>query len=609
MLLSFSPASADDAWPSDPVRARAALDAQWELISHPTDTVGIRGVFRYAVETAAQNWHVERIETALALARSMQDLDPASKTFGNFRWRHDQAGVFDQNAVEFCLLQAGLLRLRYHERLNPAAARQLDELMVDGIAGMRRHRVPIDYTNIFLTKTWNLIVCGETLGREDVTNEGYRQLDDWMHFTAQNGITEYGAVVYYGVDMEALALLAKYAGRPAGRAQAEAALRYFWADIAANWWAPGDRLGGANSRTYDYLYGRGYLESQTWAAGWLRTRPNLESAGWLSEANRDSLNAIYTAGEWAPPAEPTTWIRHQLPRMVTQRWGSIPERHAWHYIGKSFSLASSGSSRSKDERTLVANLGDTPQVPQLTFFMDGRGDAYGTKKSPEKQGAMKALHLTPFVATVQRGAEILQVLSDEPLLPKYKRQPGELACFYSQFTLPAAAEVWFGDQRAQPGTPEQPVVVPAGVPVFVRLGDAVIAVRFLLTITTDGKPAPVHFIADHPGDPARRLTIIHSSEEPRSGRGTAAVWVRGAEGLDNAGFAAFRQAFTDGKATASLAGNILTLEVDGNRGPLRIEADLANGERRVLAGGEPDALLSVNGRDVGRELLGGFLPN
>jgi hypothetical protein len=31
---------------------------------------------------------------------------------------------------------------------------------------------------------------------------------------------------------------------------------------------------------------------------------------------------------------------------------------------------------------------------------------------------------------------------------------------------------------------------------------------------------------------------------------------------------------------------------------------VAKGERRVAAGGEPTALLSVNGRDVGREVLG-----
>jgi hypothetical protein len=41
---------------------------------------------------------------------------------------------------------------------------------------------------------------------------------------------------------------------------------------------------------------------------------------------------------------------------------------------------------------------------------------------------------------------------------------------------------------------------------------------------------------------------------------------------------------------------------------LTIEADLAKRERRVLVGGEPEALLSVNGRDLGQELLAGYRP-
>lgn len=49
------------------------------------------------------------------------------------------------------------------------------------------------------------------------------------------------------------ALVAQFAGRPEVRAQARTAMRYLWTDIAANWWTPGDRLGGANARSYDYL--------------------------------------------------------------------------------------------------------------------------------------------------------------------------------------------------------------------------------------------------------------------------------------------------------------------------------------------------------------------
>jgi hypothetical protein len=77
------------------------------------------------------------------------------------------------------------------------------------------------------------------------------------------------------------------------------------------------------------------------------------------------------------------------------------------------------------------------------------------------------------------------------------------------------------------------------------------------------------------------------------------VWLRAGEGLDERAFAAWRRAFATAPAQATLAGDILVAEAAGWAGALRIEADVAKGERRVLTGGEPAAFLSVNGREVG----------
>jgi hypothetical protein len=88
-------------------------------------------------------------------------------------------------------------------------------------------------------KAWGLIALGEALGRADVASDGYRRFDEWMAWTAKHGIGEYGAVVYYGIDLDSLALIARFAGRAEARAQAERAIRYVWTDLAANWWAPG----------------------------------------------------------------------------------------------------------------------------------------------------------------------------------------------------------------------------------------------------------------------------------------------------------------------------------------------------------------------------------
>lgn len=591
-------------WTGDPERAAVELEAQWAQVVRPESTMGIRGLLRFAVEAAGVDWHPERVAAALARARTMQDIDPASPTHGNFKWRSDHPRVLDHNGVEFAMQLLGLLRQRFGERLSPAARSHLVALLTDGIAGLRGHTVRIEYTNIFVMKAWGLIAAGEALGRADVAADGYGRFDEWLRHTARHGIGEYGGVTYYGIDLDSLALIAKFAGRPGVRTQAFAAIRYLWTDIAANWWAPGDRLGGANARSYDYLYGSGYLEAHTWTAGWLRARPALEGAGWLGGV-QPNQSVLRDTVMLPPPAEWTEPIRAQLPRTVVQRWGEQPEQRAVHWMGRRVSLASSGASRSTDERTLVANLGDSPAVPQLTLFMDGRGDPFGTKKIANAAGQAKSLHLTPFIATVQRGPELLQLLSSEPLAPGTRYKPGELACFLTHLTIPREAELWVGDILAAPGTLERPVVAPQGRAIFIRLGDAALAVKILLATATDGSPAPIHWIEDSPKSPARRLTVVHSTTAP-TGRGTLAVWMRAGEGMNAAKFAEWRAGIAATRVEILLAEGLVTLEAAGTTGPLRLEVDIFRSERRNLAGGEPEALLGVNGVDWGREISRGW---
>ena len=121
--------------------------------------------------------------------------------------------------------------------------------------------------------------------------------------------------------------------------------------------------------------------------------------------------------------------------------------------------------------------------------------------------------------------------------------------------------------------------------------------RWLVATTTTGEPAALEYIEDAAGGVARRLTLTHCATEPQ-GRATVALWLRAAEGPDAADFAAWRKAFSTAPAQAKISGNVVVAEVAGAAGALRIEADVLRSERRVLAGGEPAALLSVNGREV-----------
>lgn len=593
-LLAAAPAR--PVWDGDQARAPAELERQWRVVANPDQPTGIRGILRFAVEAAGIGWEPDRVTAALARARACQDLTPGSLTRGNFKWRSDHPRVLDLNGGEFALQLLGYLHAAHADQLSDPAKKLVRAMLLDGVEGLRRHEVRIDYTNIFIMKCWGLIAAGEALGRKDIADDGYHRFEQWLRHTAQHGIGEYGAVTYYGIDLDSLGLIARFAQRPAARAQAMTAIRYLWTDIAANWWAPGDRLAGANARSYDYLFGRGYLEAHTWTAGWLRTRPELEGAGWIN-GPQPNLTIFRAAVTLPPDPNWTEPIRQQVPRTIVQRWGESPPQRAVAWIGHAVSLASSGASRGTDERTLVANLGASPAVAQINLFMDGRGDPFGTIKTANAAGQAKALHPMPFIATVQREADVLQLLALQPGDPGSRTKAGELACLLSHLTLPAAAEIWAGD-RLLP----QDATVPTHQPLFIRLGQGVLAIRVLEARSTDGTPAPLALVTDSTDSPARRLTVTHAAQAPR-GRGTLAVWIQAADAGEATAFAAFRREFATRPFSVRREGATLHLTVAGRKGELRLSANPEQQTRDVLAGGEPEALLSVNGRDHGQEIL------
>jgi hypothetical protein len=83
--------------------------------------------------------------------------------------------------------------------------------------------------------------------------------------------------------------------------------------------------------------------------------------------------------------------------------------------------------------------------------------------------------------------------------------------------------------------------------------------------------------------------------------------MRVAENLDEAKYAGFRAQFAAAEATARLYGTVIDITAAGIRSPLRIRADLKTQNRLVVEGGEPrPALLSVNGKEAGLEILGEY---
>jgi hypothetical protein len=262
----------------------------------------------------------------------MQGLEPKSPAYGNFHRTSLQKNPLDLNVIEFVSEILGLIHNQSRDRLSEKARAQLTELMTTAVDRLKIHTVRVSHANIWLKKTWRLIALGEALECSDIADPGYAQLDTWLRFTAQNGITEFNAVTCYGINLDSLGLIANYARRAEGRGKAMAAIRYFWTETAANWRTAGNRLGGANSRSYDYLFARGYFDVYVRAAGWILAKPKFENTGWIGP-NHDNPVAFHRAAHVSVLREWIDSIRSQIPRTVVQRWGAEPENTATNWVG------------------------------------------------------------------------------------------------------------------------------------------------------------------------------------------------------------------------------------------------------------------------------------
>ena len=527
-------------------------------------------------------------EGALELACQKREPEATGKLYGNYAWYWKDAHPDDRNAVEFNMQTGSLAWMLYRDQLSQKARGQLEAEMRYSIVGIRAHKVLVSYTNIFLMKAANCIFIGENLTDEALAKEGYAMFDQWLDYTRQNGIHEYSSPTYYGVDLGSLGLLAKYPKNAEVRAKAEKVLRFFWTEIAANWFQSFEGIAGTHSRDYDFLRGHGLLDRY------------LEKAGWLTPAKPSAPDAFIELSAWTLPAEVRAAVS-AMPHTVFQRWGESPWECSTHFVGRHFTLGSAGAGYHQQDKTLTVNLALDPQAPVVNFAMDERGDPYGQAKVLTGGGHMKLTHLVPFMTSVQNGSSALLLACQNP-----QKKPSPFAnSIVSNIVFPSAAEPWLADGPVKCTEGETRHKLPAGTTLFLRSGDVAVAMRYVLALDVKGRPAPIALVRDGGKVPAMRFSAFHS-ETASNERAVVAVWIRVAEGLDEAGFAKFRKICTDAKTPVKVDGDWVEVSATGEHGTLCLAADLKAEKRWVREGSgvkNERSILSVNDQDLGAVLL------
>jgi hypothetical protein len=597
LAVSMPPRSARAAEASESAAVVAELEQHAAVVRKAAEggDASIRGTLRFALEAAGNDWNPSAVEAALRLARGMQDTDPTSSKFGNYRWRNNDAAVSDLNAVEFATELAAMLRLEYADRLTPAARGLLDSMLRDALVGMNNHTVGPGYTNIFLKKAFSHLGLGRVFG-DEVTQTGRRLWAEWLAHTRSDGLREYTSPTYYGVTLDALALIRRHAPDETVRREAEGALTLVWSSMAANWFAPAQRLSGPHSRDYDYLYGRGYCEEHLSDAGWISAPHVTDGAGWLAGVPYGSLHVLRDACRWVPLPTLRDGPLGELPRFVVQRFNHAPWGRATNWMALNCSIGVAGECVGPEDKTLLINLPGDRTTPNVVVVFDGRGDPYGRVREPVGYDRhRKSHHLKPFVISSQRGPRVTAAWYLDPGRLSADGLDGKLGRLHAHLIMPADASVW-----SDTGVLSDDAEVSAAAVVFLRKGDVAVGVRSVVDSHGRGSPTRVAIHADGGKAPAKRLTFVYADDVPTA----PALLVLDLEvraDCDDAAFAAFRAEFAGRTVTASVADGRLRIE-----GALPIEADL-NRSRRITC--EPlmdaDMLLRVDGREIGLPLLGG----
>ncbi len=602
----------------------AAGERTWRSAQDPPPRMGCRELYTYALALAEAGAHNERIEPLLKRGSQMHDRNPDNRSYGNFRWYWNDTRIVDYNAVEFCMQSAAPLWLRHKDKLTAGAREVLRETMELAAEGCLRHRVRPGYTNIALMNAQNLLLLGQALGKVELSKEGHRRLDRVCLDVWQHGVQEYVSPTYYGVDLDCLLLIEAMADSPRAVEQARALLRLMWTDIAANWYAPAQRLGGTRSRDYNYLRGVGMLDL------------NLQLAGWLDgAAPRTAGLVLPLLGRWKPPAE-LRELATKYPRTIRQSWGARDEQARTHYVLSDVSLSASSASYHSMDLPLTVDIGQGRQMVRGYFIPDGRHDPYGMIKIAEgASGHMKALHLRPFWTAAQDKTDAVGVVAYRP-----GDIPEGTKTLESHFVLPREVdELWVAGQKIDLRASEPlTLALRNNQGVIIRKGTAGVSVHCV-----PFRPDRLSF--EHDGNPygAVRLTVSHAAavSQPASapaGDGKEALydWPVGAAfvvsvagGMDDAGFAAWRATrekfepmysaeatvsaradaaglrSSDGKHKVALTG--ITWRTPWNA---RVQVPMPEGPDwpARLSPKPARAVLEIDGRDVGREILADIEP-
>ena len=109
-------------------RADASLRGLVRQVETRDRNLGSQHLFTCIYNLLRAGRGLDKIDMLLDVAAELQDRNPESRSYGNFRWYARDGFVMDYNAVDFCMQAGSLIARDYRDRLTPGQRAKFDKL-------------------------------------------------------------------------------------------------------------------------------------------------------------------------------------------------------------------------------------------------------------------------------------------------------------------------------------------------------------------------------------------------------------------------------------------------------------------------------------------------
>ncbi|MCC6822340.1 MAG: hypothetical protein IT579_16540 [Verrucomicrobia subdivision 3 bacterium] len=542
----------------------------------------------------------ERAEKLVRHAFGLQDMDPASPGYGTVPWQQGRPEIKDANAIEFTMQPVSALLLRHGDKLSAAFKQDAPPHVRAAITAIRRHNVPLKYSNIYLMKLANLLLLGQAIGDGEAVAEGKANFEMWLTFTRTNGVTEYDSPTYSPIQADCLALAHNLTSDPALKARLKAALDFYWADFAANYFPGRQTMTGPASRNYNqgFLFSDANIEYHYYLAG-LRSKPPADT--FLS----DSVRAWTAARMNGYRPSPEILALADLPdRTVRSKFGAGPGQDRYVWITPAFSLGSASAYHGPQDRRICAEPASDKQLPLISFVVDALDAPFGLVRATDRGGHSKPHHLPHLLATVQEKGFLLALMDLSPAI-----SDGEFTNLASNVLLPVKVDQLVLNGIPVDSTKPFDLAADADSVVGLREGKAAVAVRLFAADGAAGYAPTWKLEFDGNEQGAGRLAVYHyrgparklAEKRPRCG-----LVMLAARCETDAALAAFLKRAAQIELTETTQAGVWQVKAKLEASELEAGLDLEQKQialRRVNGRAWRSEVLSVNDRDLARETL------